>query len=260
MRRSPVRITLDRLGLKPFARRVFVALIDDTRVLSIDGTEATFYREDFGDHIELNRIGTERKILRRLRRDVRPDDVFLDVGSNLGVFSVFVGDVIESGHVIAVEPVPSTAEKLGRNLDMNGVDATVANVAFSATNGTVSLTVPDAHGSSAIETAGDGASRNPEVAVESVRGDDYLDRRGLSMPTVLKIDVEGYEYSVLRGLQETMSRPRCRLVYCEVHADHMARFDASPEDVHEKLHSCGFEPNRILDLPGNRYVLRASRE
>ena len=253
---ASVRGALARLGLTPYARRLYVLVAADERTLSIDGTDAGFGCESFGDHMELNRVGAEREVLRRLRREIRPSDVFLDIGSNLGVFAVFVGSVIEEGAVVAVEPVPATADKLRRNLARNGIDATVANVAFAAEAGEVRMTVPDAHGSSAVES---GETESEVVTVESVPGDEHLEARDLPTPTVVKMDVEGYEHAALNGLEQTLGSPDCRLVYCEVHPGHASKYGIDSGNVEAILGSHGFETDRIADLPGERYVLRASR-
>ncbi len=60
------------------------------------------------------------------------------------------------------------------------------------------------------------------MAVEVLRGDDFLDANSLRFPTVVKIDVEGHEYQVLYGLARTLSRPECRLLICEIHPEHLS--------------------------------------
>lgn len=263
MLRSNVRRAVRRLGLTGVARRGLLLVSGAERRIAVDGVEATFEQRAFGDYIELNQIEPEAEVVARLRSEVRPDDVFLDVGSNLGAFAVFVGDRIEDGQVIAVEPVPTTAETLAANLERNGVDATVCRVAFSDDDGTVAMTAPDAHGSSAVASDGDDAAgTGAESAadgprVEAVRGDEYLADEGLPRPTVVKVDVEGHELAALRGLEATLSRPACRLAYCEVHAE--ASSDAG-SDVRAQLATYGFDVETLTELPGERRILRASRD
>lgn len=249
-----VRRLFQAVGLTPLARRLRLWIAGDRRTLSIDGATATLVQRDFGDFVELNQVGAERDVLTRVREEARGDDVFLDVGSNLGVFAVFVGDVVADGTVLAVEPVPETAAKLAENVERNGVDATVCRVVFSDADGEVAMNVPDSHGSSAVTPDASGPT------VRRVRGDAYLDERNLSDPTILKIDVEGHETAVLRGLDETLSGQAVRLVYCEVHGDTPANERETAADVRSFLAERGFAVERIADLPGHRHVLRAARE
>jgi hypothetical protein len=53
--------------------------------------------------------------------------------------------------------------------------------------------------------------------VEVVRGDECVQTENLPPPRLVKIDVEGCEYAVLRGLQRTLAHPACELVCCEIH-------------------------------------------
>lgn len=260
---SHLRRVIRRAGLTGVARRALLFVAGGERAVTLDGVEATFEQRDFGDYIELNQIGPEREVLRRMRTEVAPDDVFLDVGSNLGTYAVFLGDAIDDGTVIAVEPVPSTADKLARNLARNDIRGTVCRVAFSDEAGAATMTVPDAHGSSSLARDGHdegGTDDGPDgdgPTVERVRGDDYLVDHDLPHPTVVKVDVEGHEPAAIRGLETTLSRPACRLVYCEVHDVP----DPGPAgrgcEAGRLLDDLGFDVAPIASLPGDRHVLRA---
>lgn len=250
---ATLRGILRRLGLTGPARRVVLWLSGSERRIALDDAEAVFEQRDFGDYVELNQVGPERPVLERLRSAVRPDDVFLDVGSNLGTFAVFVGDALDDGEVVAVEPVPETAEKLAANLERNGVAGTVCRVAFSDEPGTAEMTVPDAHGSAALHADAD------EGSVTVVRGDEYLVEHDLPSPTVLKVDVEGYEAAALRGLSETLSAEDCRIVVCEVHGESPADERESASAIRSELSERGFHAEVATDLPGHRHVLWAER-
>jgi hypothetical protein len=73
----------------------------------------------------------------------------------------------------------------------------------------------------------------------------------LPLPRVVKIDVEGYEYQVIRGLRKTLCDEKSQIVCCEIHPT-MLPPDIEPEMVIELLESCGF--NRIETYPcGERF-------
>ncbi len=75
--------------------------------------------------------------------------------------------------------------------------------------------------------------------VEVVEGDKFVEAHGLPPPSAVKIDVEGYEYAVLRGLRRTLSSPSCKLVCCEIHSRYLPA-GVVPEDVIRFLMSLGF--------------------
>ena len=61
------------------------------------------------------------------------------------------------------------------------------------------------------------AAASETIAVEMVRGDELVQKRGLAVPTFLKMDVEGCELDVFQGMRDVLKDARCRGVFCEVH-------------------------------------------
>lgn len=57
--------------------------------------------------------------------------------------------------------------------------------------------------------------------VDIVQGDWLVLTEGLRIPRAVEIDVEGYEYSALRGLQKALAHPACELLCCEIHPSFM---------------------------------------
>ena len=149
-----------------------------------------------------------------LRQLLRPGGTFVDIGANIGWFSLLAASVVgPGGRVIAVEPNPHNVALLERSAKENGF----ANIEVLA------VAVADRTGAVALETDGsngrvipiDGAPPVPVpasfvVAAEPL--DALLGPRGLDRLDLVKIDVEGAEPLVLRGGGETLSRHRPRLV------------------------------------------------
>jgi len=76
-----------------------------------------------------------------------------------------------------------------------------------------------------------------------VVGNRFIDMESLPVPNVIKIDVEGMEEEVLLGLVQTLHRPECRLILCEVHfavLDQRGRWDA-PRRILYFLEDCGVD-------------------
>lgn len=210
---------------------------------------------------------TERNIINTVLSDLNEDDVFYDIGANVGVYSGLVGDALPAGNIVAFEPHSKNVQRLKANLSHNDVSAHVFERALSNEEGTVSLsvaveshTVSPGHNlvelNSEVEAYGDAGSER--IAVDTIRGDDLISQEGLPEPTVLKVDVEGAEFDVLAGLQQHLSSDNCRLVYCEVHQDHLPRFGASESELHNLLLNAGFTINKLADH-GDKYHLRAKK-
>ena len=75
--------------------------------------------------------------------------------------------------------------------------------------------------------------------VEIVAGDGFREAEKLPIPRVVKIDVEGYEYQVLQGLQSTLAQPPCELLCCEVHPKFLPR-GVAPQVILSFVKSLGF--------------------
>ena len=69
---------------------------------------------------------------------MRPDFQFIDVGANVGTYTVFVGKLVGPGsRILAIEPQPEALERLRENLALNEIDAQIAPFAVGDTEGEV---------------------------------------------------------------------------------------------------------------------------
>jgi len=100
--------------------------------------------------------------------------------------------------------------RLQKNISHNKLEDTVLpkNLALGAENKVVN----GSRGGSTFRLEDDSQS-----GIEIAQGDEYIDRHNMDIPTVMKIDVEGYEHKVLRGLSNTLQRPECRTLFIELH-------------------------------------------
>lgn len=142
--------------------------------------------------------------MRFLLHYLRPGDGFVDVGANVGVYSLLASS-IEGVHVLGFEPSTLAYGRALENLAMNPVGDRLrfVNRAVGAAPGTAALTV----GRDALNTIVEGNELHAEEAepVEVVSLDTYLD--GVTFPPVamLKVDVEGFELEVLRGARRLIA-------------------------------------------------------
>ena len=156
--------------------------------------------------------------LEALMTAARPGDVVYDIGANMGLFSIMLGHRVgASGLVIAFEPQSQVFEHLQSNIRLNGL----ANVrafrsALGADRETAFVSIAKESVLSRLRTAEDSAA-GPREAVDVVVGDEFVKAEDLPVPRLVKIDVEGAEYGVIRGLSRTLSDPSCRMVCCEIH-------------------------------------------
>jgi FkbM family methyltransferase len=136
-----------------------------------------------------------------LEQAIRPGFVFVDVGANVGTYSLFVaGRAGRSSRVLAVEPHPVAYRRLACNLALNGLDWVETDaVALGEAPGTVDLLINDRNiGSTSLRhSAVRGRQVVGRIAVPCETLLTLVQRHGLTRIDALKADVEGAEDSVL---------------------------------------------------------------
>ncbi|MHB8995995.1 MAG: FkbM family methyltransferase [Armatimonadota bacterium] len=142
-----------------------------------------------------------------LERILTPGSVVYDIGANYGLFGWQALRLVgPQGRVVFFEPNPGVAECLRANLAANQVhNALLVEKAVSECVGQVDLLVPPRRqsGLATIETGDEAAQSWRRCAVETTSVDCFRRDSGIA-PTLLKLDVEGHELSVLRGAEETL--------------------------------------------------------
>lgn len=142
---------------------------------------------------------------------LRNEDLFVDVGANVGSYTILACAAI-GARGVAFEPVLGTFVRLTENLRLNHLDKRVSalNRGVGATAGTLRFTSDMDCVNHALA---DGEVRANAVSVPVTTLDDSL--RGQS-PVLMKIDVEGYETPVLEGARETLQNPSLQAVIMEL--------------------------------------------
>jgi FkbM family methyltransferase len=212
------------------------ASVGDTTTRFRVHSRAEYWRTD--DFVD------ERPVLADLLAELSPDDVFYDVGANIGLYSCFAASRLCKGRVVAFEPHPETAERLRTNIALNIEVYDVFEFALADSEDTMVLGPPENGGRPGTfrlrENGGKAA-----ISVDVVRGDELRARAGIPAPSVVKIDVEGAELDVLEGLSKTLSAERCRLVYVEVHPAVLEARGNSQQDVESRLRELGFDISTV---------------
>ena len=131
-------------------------------------------------------------------------ELFLDIGANIGLYSVRVGRAGLAQRIIAFEPDLRNVHQLGANLLINGLTGRVEVVAKAVSNR--SGTVPFqfySDSSTGQSRINDGGAVD---SVDAIRIDDHIQLRGGTI--FAKIDVEGHETAVIEGMAETFRTNR----------------------------------------------------
>ena len=191
----------------------------------------------------------ERSIRARLVAMLRPGDVFIDAGANIGVYTVIAARLVgPAGRVIAVEMMPDTASRLEENILINGLNnVTVVRQALSDVAGkSVTATVePGKHGQASIAAV----SQEPKSGSATVTTTTLdIIAADVNHVRLVKLDLEGVELQALQGAGDLLRR-----------SDEVV-FESLPENrdveisIEALFRAAGFEL-RALD-GGNRVASR----
>lgn len=228
-----IRYVRWQLGSRLLRDPVAVVFIDGTRMLVRTGLSGATGNIYVGLQ-ELEPMGFTLHVL-------RSDDLLLDVGANVGTYTLLAAGA-RHAHVIAFEPVHTSAEILSANVRLNGLSSHVdvrrqavgshagrvlVTTDRDTTNRVVSATAPTHEG-----------DLSDSAEVEVVRLDDHDLLRGQIGRILLKVDVEGYETEVMAGAQGLLADGRLIGVIIEINGSGNA-FGHSDQQIIDQLHDVG---------------------
>jgi FkbM family methyltransferase len=168
--------------------------------------------------------------------------VALDIGANIGYYSILAALSNPNAEVIAFEPVPQLYARLVRNVELNQLGSRIQplNLAISDRSGEIPLFVPNDGVLCESSILAEFRPDSTQLRAQATTVDAFLQARGLGRVDLIKIDVEGAEHLVFEGLWKTLDKMRPDII-CEVLP---GRFRGETE---ERLASLGYRFAWICD-------------
>ncbi|MGI5393903.1 FkbM family methyltransferase [Streptomyces sp. CA-251251] len=191
-----------------------------------------------------------------LRRRLRPGDTFVDVGANIGVFSVLAARLVgDEGRVVAIEASPDFHHRLVRHGRLNGRgNIRAVNAAVSDSRRTLTFVLASSRNMGANSIVPYDGPAEATFEIEARPLPELLDPAEIAHARVIKIDVEGAEGSVVRGMAPMLGtlRPDAE-VGVEVTPERMARLGDSVEELLAVMRDAGFHVYRMANdyAPGS---------
>lgn len=214
---------LSRLVKKSFTHK----WINGTKFLVTNGESGLTGNIYVGLH-EFNDMGFLLHVL-------KPDDLFIDIGSNSGSYTILASGVVRA-RTISIEPVPSTFLRLMANVELNAIESLVEakNIGISSKKGIMHVTIDSDTTNHLI------AIRTTEISIPVEV--QTLDEVCLEQtPTLIKIDVEGWEKEVLLGGMSTLSKPTLLAVILEINGN-AEKLGTCDSEMLDHLAEFGFHP------------------
>lgn len=193
----------------------------------------------------------EYDTLELFRNYLKPDSVVIDIGANIGLFSLLASNYIkDGGKVYAIEPSSSTYSNLVKNISLNNAKNVYPfKIALSNIVGEAKLGIPsnameqqfsDSFNRIVDESLSKVASESIEV-IECNTLDNFVKENQIQKIDVIKIDVEGAELLCFQGGEKILSSKNKPIIIFECFENHCKDFGHRVFDVLLCLHNYGYE-------------------
>jgi FkbM family methyltransferase len=219
-----------QVGSRLLPGAVAVPFVDNSRLLVTPGMTGATGNIYCGLH--------EFEDMALVLHALRPGDLFVDVGANVGAYTVLAAGGA-GAHVLAIEPIPATFGHLIDNIHLNGLEkmVQVENVGVWAVPGTLRFST-GFDCTNHVVTEAESSLPYLEVRVETL--DALL---GARLPALIKIDVEGFETEVIKGAKHALESPALLGIIMELNGSGI-RYGFDDQTLHGIMLKTGFRPFR----------------
>jgi FkbM family methyltransferase len=203
----------------------------------------------------------EQEELLFLKRFLKSKDNFIDIGANIGLFSLLASRYVGTeGIICSFEPTSITYQRLQENIQLNGLkNIRSYRLALSDTNGQAELQIAsegyDAWNSLAKPSSGKVV--NSET-VATLTLDSFVEKENIENVSLIKIDVEGWEIPVLQGAKSLLSSPNAPTLMVEFMEENAQNAGFSCKELYQLLVDYGYELF-TYDAAKNRLISESLR-
>ena len=238
------------MSLKKTAKKL-IAKVVKTKTIEFQGMTITGAFEDYGVLKAINNNTHEVHFQQLFTSSIQAGMTVLDVGAHLGKYSLLAAQKVgDTGKVVSFEPHPRTFSYLKTNIADNKVDkvTSIHNAAISDVDGTGELNadlVQSDFTSMAAVRHGD------EVETIQIKTTTISAVDSQLSPDVCKVDVEGAELLVLKGIQTSLDQARAQgkkpKLFIEANRQALSAFNESPTSLYQAITECGFSVIKKID-------------
>jgi FkbM family methyltransferase len=178
----------------------------------------------------------------------------LDIGANIGYYVLLENKLVgEEGKIIAIEPSPENFEYLQKNIKLQNTQSIQAfNIAVGNTEGKIKFLVYENASNSGMVIPDGEEQKWPGEVIEVpiIKVDSLLQEKNITKIDFLRMDVEGYEFHIFEGMQETLNQHK-PIIHIEVHKSIMG--DETTKKWFKMMQKFGYEVKyyvpREIDTP-----------
>jgi FkbM family methyltransferase len=142
---------------------------------------------------------------------IKDASIFIDVGANIGYYSVLSSVINPNSNIYSFEPVKETYQRLAENIELNKLkNITAYNIALGANKKTTTINLKNdlGHNSIVIDQSRENTGKVELINIDSL--DNLIEFN--NQKVFIKIDAEGYEIEVLKGMKNVLENNNCELI------------------------------------------------
>ena len=177
----------------------------------------------------------EPEIFKFLNRYLSPGMTFCDIGSNIGLYSLFASKRVgNNGRVFSFEPQEQTYQRIIESIKVNNFkNIHVEQMAIGMKNSYCNILIDDDSAKSHITN--DKNNKKVLSKIKMIRFDDFYRYLKNKRIDYIKIDVEGYEYFVLIGMKRLLKKLPPKIIQLELYDRLLIQQKSNKEDVYKLL-------------------------
>ena len=182
-------------------------------------------------------------------------DIVIDVGANIGEYSLIAAQKVkQNGKVISIEPLKETAQTLTKNFQLNNfTNYEVITKVIGNENKKVNLYKQMAGGTMGfVDSTLIGRKFEKVDEVEMTTIDEILSTRNIENVKIMKIDIEGYEFELLKGAKNSLQNKKIENMMIEVHINYLKEKGISEKQFYDYLTKQGYVVDTIQKTSSNR--------
>ena len=182
-----------------------------------------------------------------LQKNVEKNWCCIDIGANIGYFSLLLANKAVNGKVIAIEPIEKNVEIISKTLLKNAVDNVhIEAAAIDSVDGNREFSVLEDSAYSGFISTGRKELKET-VTVRTISPDSLVQKYSLSKIDLIKIDVEGSEMPIFKSFKDVIMQMKPKYILSECNETNMKNYGFKAEELLVLLDSYGYEPNFLSD-------------
>jgi FkbM family methyltransferase len=192
---------------------------DKYKIVTVNGSKMYIHLDDDGISKDLYLYKEREKFATEcLKSFIKEDDVIIEIGANIGYYVLLENKIAKKGKIFALEPMPFSRKLLTMNVKLNNVEnVEIYPFAIGDQNKEQDFYIyKEINISSFNQNLYGNLVSTKKVRIMTL--DNFIEKYlGDTLPTVLRMDVEGFEYNVIKGAMNTIRNCNKLRIFMEIH-------------------------------------------